>query len=341
MKYHIVSLAVLMLAGSIRAEDPTAQPSGLKLDLQIADGPFKPDWESLKQYKTPEWFRDAKFGIWAHWSAQCVPEQGDWYAQHVYMENQDHYKFHVSNYGHPSKVGFKDIDHLWRAEKWDPDKLMALYKRAGAQYFVSLANHHDNFDCYDSKYQPWNSVAVGPKQDIVGKWAKAARANGMHFGVSVHGARAWKWFEFAQGADKAGPMAGVPYDGKLTKADGKGQWWDGLDPQDLYAQNHKIGEKPDAAYCQKFYNRTKDLIDKYQPDLLYFDDTVLPMREDDERIGLSIAAHLYNSHLKWHNGRNDAVLNTKRLNEEQRQCLVLDIERGVSNSIEPLAWMPS
>ena len=108
-------------------------------------------------------------------------------------------------------------------------------------------------------------MKIGPKKDIVGTWAKAARDAGLRFGVTVHAARAWSWFEPAQGADKDGPLAGVPYDGKLTKADGKGTWWEGLDPQDLYAQNHAPGQKPDAAYCTKFYNRTIDLINKYQP----------------------------------------------------------------------------
>src|SRR5947207_6706345 len=148
-----------------------------------------------------------------------------------------------------------------------------------------MGNHHDNFDNRNSKYQPWNSVAFGPRKDIIGGWAKAARAQGLPFGVSLHAAHAWSWYEPAQGSDKNGPKAGVPYDGKLTKADGKGKWWDGLDPQELYAQNHKPGAKlewswslqkgssqPDLAYCQKFYDRTADLIKKYQPDLIYFDD---------------------------------------------------------------------
>jgi len=147
---------------------------------------------------------------------------------------------------------------------------MALYKRAGAQYFFALANHHDNFDNWDSQYQPWNSVAIGPKKDLIGGWARAARENGLRFGVSVHAAHAWTWYEPAQN-----------FDGKLTKSDGQGLWWDGLDPQDLYAQNHtpspgfekripsralELGQwrKPARqAYCDKFYNRTVDLINKY------------------------------------------------------------------------------
>ena len=304
---------------------------------EIPSGPFLPFWESLKSYRCPDWFRDAKFGIWAHWSPQCVLEQGDWYARKMYIQGSPDYNYQVSHYGHPSKVGFKDIDHIWHAENWNPDKLMALYKAAGAKYFVALANHHDNFDCWDSKYQPWNSVNIGPHKDIVGIWAKTARKYGLRFGVSVHAARAWTWFEVAQGSDTNGPLKGVPYDGTLTKADGKGQWWDGYDPQDLYAQNHPIGAPPDAAYINKFYNRTIDLIDKYHPDLLYFDDPVLPLYKYSN-IGLKIAAHYYNADQQWHHGVNEAVMTTKKLNEAQRQCLVWDRERGTSRRVEPFPF---
>jgi alpha-L-fucosidase len=324
----LVTCLVAGLAGS----------AGAVPDLPVADGPFKPSWESLAQYQCPEWFRDAKFGIWAHWGAQCQPEQGDWYARNMYMQGSAQNKYHVEHYGHPSKFGFKDICNIWKADKFDPERLVGLYKKAGAQYFVMMANHHCNFDNWNSKHQPWNSVAIGPKKDLVGLWEKAARAAGLRFGVTVHAGRAWQWYEVAQGSDSTGPMAGVKYDGVLTKADGKGLWWEGLDPQDLYAQNHKPGEKPDAAYGEKFYSRVIDLIDSYKPDLLYFDDGVLPLRGVDEAYGLGIAAHLYNSSASWHGGRNEAVMNTKGLNDQQRKCLVWDIERGVSGRVEPFVW---
>ncbi len=317
-------------------------------------GKFEPTWESLSQYQAPQWFRDAKFGIWAHWVAQCQPEQGDWYARKMYIETERQAKFHRENYGHPSKFGFKDVINLWKAENWDPDKLMALYKRAGAQYFIALANHHDNFDNFDSKYQPWNSVNIGPKKDLIAAWAKAARNQGLRFGVSLHASHAWTWYEVAQGSDKTGPFAGVPYDGNLTKADGNGQWWDGLDPQDLYAQNHTPSKTskthdlwgwdpnkgcsiPNAAYCEKFYNRTVDLINKYHSDLVYFDDTALPLWPVSDA-GLRIAAHFYNSNMLWHGGNLEAVLNAKILDQQQRKCMVWDIERGQSNRIEPFVW---
>jgi alpha-L-fucosidase len=319
--------------------------------LPVAAGPFQPTWESLRQYQPPEWFRDAKFGIWAHWNAQSVPEMGQgWYAAWMYNQGGREYKYHVAHYGHPSKFGFKDIINLWHAEKWDPEKLIALYKKAGAHYFVALANHHDNFDCWDSKYQPWNSVRVGPKKDIVGGWAKATRAAGLRFGVSVHAAHAWSWMEPSQGADKDGPLAGVPYDGKLTKADGKGLWWEGLDPQDLYAQNHKPGTAfewywdpkkgsslPDQAYSDKFYNRTVDLVEKYRPDLLYFDDSPIPLWPVNDT-GLKIAADYYNSGLQWHNGKNEVVMTGKNLTPEQEPCMVHDMEHGKMPGIDPRPW---
>ena len=321
-----------------RAASQTPAAPSAPAAKPVAATTFKPDWESLKQYEVPEWFRDAKFGIWAHWSAQCVPEQGDWYARGMYEEGSRQNKYHVETYGHPSKIGFKDICNMWKAEKWDPDRLIRLYKRAGAKYFVALANHHCNFDCWDSKYQPWNSVNIGPRKDIVGLWAKAARKQGLRFGVTVHCARAWNWYDVAHGADKNGPLAGVPYDGVLTKADGKGTWWEGYDPADLYAP-HGDARTADArkAYNEKFYNRVIDLIDSCRPDLLYFDDGVLPLHNQTDA-GLRIAAHLYNSSAQWHNGRNEAVMNTKGLPPDLRQALVLDIERGRARDIEPFPW---
>jgi len=358
MHYSKIALVIIMaainfFAGCCRQYSSQAPPVSDKVEPMLT-GKFEPTWESLKQYKCPEWYRDAKFGIWAHWGPQCEPERGDWYARNMYSERGWQARSHRENYGHPSQFGFKDVINEWKAENWNPDKLMQLYKRAGAQYFFALANHHDNFDNYDSKYQPWNSVNIGPKKDIIGLWAKAARKYGLRFGVSAHAAHAWTWYETAQGADANGEYAGVPYDGKLTKEDGKGKWWEGYDPQDLYAQNHEPGSNrniheiwhwdkskgcsiPDDAYCEKFYNRTIDLINKYKPDAIYFDDTVLPLYPVSD-VGMRIAAHFYNTSMKWNKGKLEAVLTGKILNEQQRQCLIWDIERGQSNKIEPYVW---
>lgn len=341
-------LSVLVLGCSLATA--LAQTNSLQLP-PIAAGPFQPDWNSLTNYQAaPEWFRDVKFGIWAHWGPQCQPERGDWYARNMYIQGQWQYDSHLREYGHPSTNGFKDVIHAWKAERFDPDKLLKFYKDNGAKYFMALANHHDNMDLWNSTYQPWNSVNVGPRQDLIGGWARAARKNGLRFAVSVHAARAWTWYEVTQGADKDGPFAGVPYDGKLTKADGKGLWWDGLDPQDLYEQNHRPGRKlnqdfdpaggtslPDAAYLEKFFKRTKQLWDDYQPDQIYFDDRVLPFHEIAAEVPLKLAAHFYNTRLNKRGG-TEAVMNGKHLNEIQRRTMVYDIERGKAENILPQPW---
>jgi alpha-L-fucosidase len=324
------------------APTPIVAPPG----FGVAPGPFQPTWESLAAgYQVPDWFRDAKFGIWAHWGPQCQPEQGDWYAQRMYKFGDADYKYQCANYGHPSKAGFKEVIQSWKAEDWDPEHLISLYKRAGAKYFAAMAHHHDNFDNFDSTYQPWNSVAIGPKKDIVGGWAKAVRNAGLRLSLTSHGDRAWSWYQNAQGADPSGPLAGVRYDGLLSKADGKGLWWEGLDPQDLYAQYHPMGRygwtqngNPPLAkeFTEKYFNRVIDLINKYQPDLLYFDDTILPIYPSTD-IGLRIAAYLYNTNLA-RNGKVEAVMTGKGLNAEQRRALVLDVERGVTNGGETQPW---
>lgn len=317
---------------------------------------YEPTWESLSQYESaPDWFRDAKFGIWAHWGPQCQPEQGDWYARGMYDEGSHQYNWHVENYGHPSEFGFKDVINIWKAENWDPVRLMNLYKRVGARYFFTLGNHHDNFDLWDSKYQEWNSVNMGPQKNIVGGWEKAARDNDMYFGVSIHSAHAWTWYETSQRADKDGRMKGIPYDGNLKKEDGKGKWWEGYDPQDLYVQNHPLSEEsentgrihsqwgwengasiPTEEYLQNFFDRNIDMINKYNPDLVYYDDTSMPLWPVSD-VGLKVVSHLYNKSIA-ENGVNNAVVFAKILTEEQKNCLVWDVEKGVPDQIQEKPW---
>jgi alpha-L-fucosidase len=319
----------------------------------VTPADFKAAWESLENnYSAPEWFRDAKFGIWAHWGPQCEEEAGDWYARFMYDETSRQGKIHKDRYGSASQFGFKDVINKWKAENWDPEKLVKIYKEAGAKYMIALACHHDNFDLWDSTYQPWNSTKLGPKKNIIAGWAKAARDNGLYFGVSMHASHAWQWYEFSQGADKTGKYAGVPYDGNLTKADGKGQWWEGLDPQDLYAQRHPLNTaknwddywdfgpgvaRPTDAYIQKYKNRTIELVDKYQPDILYFDDTVMPMAAISN-VGLEIVSHYYNASAAKNGGRPQVVVNSKVLDENQRRGMVWDVERGTADKIMPCAW---
>lgn len=350
----IISI-LLMLAGGIQAQEYKVKVS--ESDEPMAQGKFQPDMESLEHgYQAPEWFRNAKFGIWAHWGPQCVEGSGDWMARGMYQEGSGQYKYHCEHYGHPSEVGFKDILPLFKAEKWNPEKLLLFYKKIGARYFMALGNHHDNFDLWDSKYQPWNSKNIGAKRDILAEWAEAARKAGLPFGVSLHADHAWIWYEPAQRYDRNGAKMGIPYDGKMTKADGKGKWWEGLDPQDLYQQSHPMSQGswadgminrqwawgngaalPSQAFVTNFYNRTLDVINRYNPDLLYFDTTVLPFWPVSDA-GLKIAADFYNHNMSTHKGKLEAVLFGKILDGNQRKAMVWDVERGAPNEIIPTPW---
>jgi alpha-L-fucosidase len=321
---HIWKLAAtltLALAGSLA---PTASAQDAKTGpLPVATGPFQGTFDSLQQYRCPEWFRDAKFGIWAHWGPQSVPMEGDWYARRMYIQGDADYKDHLARYGHPSEFGYKDIIPLWKAEKWDPDRLMALYKKAGAKYFVSMGCHHDNFDLWNSKFHRWNAVNMGPKRDVVGEWQKAAKKYGLRFGVSEHMGASFTWFQVAHGSDKIGPKAGVPYDGADPK------YWD------LYHQPAAPGDTAwysnNPEWQKEWYSRVTDLIANYHLDLLYTDGGV-PFGND---VGRDMIADLYNTNLKDHPGNLQVVYCCKQTSGGR---WVEDLERGVMPKINPDPW---
>ena len=298
------------------------------------DGPYSPTWDSLMQYEAPEWYRDAKFGIWCHWTPQCVPEAGDWYARNMYMEGSDQYKYQLAQYGHPSRFGYKELCAQWTLLNWDPDQLISRFKKAGAKLFLTVANHHDGFDTWNSKHQPWNATAIGPHRNILGDWAIAARNQGLRFGVTVHQARNWWWFQTAHGADRNGPMAGVSYDGDLSEAAVTSEWWEGFDPQRLYGVKHPYDALPDISYVKNFYDRTRDVIDQHDPDLLYFDNSLLPLGW----AGMNIGAYFYNHNLAKRGGKLEAVLNGKDVPDRIAKALVADYERGLTSGIMPYPW---
>ncbi|HTQ37590.1 MAG TPA: alpha-L-fucosidase [Pirellulales bacterium] len=302
----------------------TAQTSSFQFQLPIAKGPFVGTMDSLKNYSCPEWFRDAKFGIWAHWGPQSVPMEGDWYARKMYQQGDPDYEDHLKRWGHPSTNGWKDIIPLWKAENWDPDKLMALYKKAGAKYFVSMASHHDNFFLWDSKLHSWNSVQMGPHRDVVGDWQKAAKKYGLPFGVSEHLGASFTWFQTSHDADKTGPLAGVPYDGANSKN------WDlyhsPAEPGDNY-----WGYSKNQRWQQEWFNEIEELVDNYKPDLLYTDGGVAFGNE----VGLSQIANFYNINAACHGGICEAVYTCKQPSDGR---WVHDYERGVNSGIDPYPW---
>jgi len=296
----------------------------------IASGPFEPTRASLRAYKIPDWFRDAKFGIWAHWGPQSAVEYGDWYARNMYIEGDRQYEYHVKTYGHPSKFGFKDTIPAWKAEKFDPDYLMGLYKKAGAKYFMSMGVHHDNFDLWDSKFNRWNAVNMGPRKDIVGMWKKAADKHGLKFGISDHLWISYKWFSTSKGSDKNGPLAGVAYDG----ADPKNFEYYGKCEEVFRNMEWQENWIPEV-WKQHWFDRIKDLVDKYEPDLLYCDGH-MPFEEH----GLAILAHLYNKSAAKNGGVTQTVYTSKRPEDsaEGTGICVFDVERGVVESVWPQPW---
>lgn len=315
-------------------------------NVPVETGEFAPDWENLKQWECPEWFKDAKFGIWAHWGPQCQAMRGDWYARHMYYDGHWQNHWHKEHLGDPSEYGMKELIRDWKAERWQPDSLVALYKSVGARYFFTLGQHHDNFDLWDSPYQEWNSVNMGPKRDIVGEWAQACEKYDLPLGISMHGSHTWMWMEKSQ-----------DYDGNLTKVDGKGLWWENYDPQELYAQRHEHSEGweregnihgqwgwqngaslPSEEYKMKFQNRVLQCINDYDPDMLYFDDTVLPFYGCDDRMGLNILAHYYNRSARLNGGQQQVVAMGKVLEEEHKELMMWDVERGVPDRAQEKYW---
>jgi alpha-L-fucosidase len=299
-------------------------------------------WEELgNQYEVPEWFSEARFGIWVHWGAQTVPEYGGgWYARHMYMQDvgketfgKNAYPYHLKTFGHPSEVGYKEVANAWKAENLDTDKLLKYFTEdLGARYFMALAHHHDNFDNWNSKYQPWNSVNVGPKRDIIGEFCASSKKYGVPFGVSTHDERFFDWGLPAFGADTSGELKGVPYDGNLTKEDGLGTWWEGMDPADLYGPPpSKRTPEWEEAWKQNWLLRMKDLLTSYDVDFMWFDGRGYPYGD----YGKEAFRTFYNDYLKKH-GKLDAVIAGKIPGGDP--CVVNDVEQGVELEIYPETW---
>jgi alpha-L-fucosidase len=339
--------------GNRKVEQPLT-PDEAKVPYLIPDGiaagPFSADWKSFTSEKLkhePDWWREAKIGVWFHWGPQSMGRNGDWYARFLYQQppegrkgranNRWMYDQHLKQYGHPSEFGYMDVLNAWKAPKFDPAKLMKFYAESGARYILEQGAHHDNFDLWNSKFQPWNSVNVGPKRDIVGELFTEARKYKFRTGMAFHADYSLWWFQPAFGADKSGPRAGVPYDAATrTKENGKGQWWDGLDPKDLYGIDLQAEALPDQNirdgfftpvrdifvhpetrafardYTLKWFHRVKQFVDDYDPDMLYTDGTE-PFTGSGTAKGVisdatvKVVAHMYNKRAARNGGTVDCM----------------------------------
>jgi len=273
---------------------------------------YQATWQSLENYKTPEWFRDAKFGIFIHWGVYSVPAfKSEWYPRQMYQQGSDEFKHHVETYGPQSKFGYKDFIPMFKAEKFDADQWADLFEKSGAKYVVPVAEHHDGFAMYKTALSKWNAAEMGPKRDIIGELSTAIKGHHLIFGLSSH--RIEHWF-FLNG--------------------GRSFESDVLDPKyvDFYGPAREESETPSPEFMNDWLLRSTELVNKYQPQLFWFDWWIEQPAMDPYR--KSFAAYYYNKGLEWNKG---VVLNYKNIAYPEKAA-VLDIERGKLKGIRDLPW---
>jgi alpha-L-fucosidase len=295
------------------------------VDRVAHQGPFRPDWESLQKYQAPDWYKDAKFGIFIHWGVYSVPAFGnEWYPRNMYRKDSDEYKHHIATYGPQDKFGYKDFIPMFKAEHFDPAAWAHLFKESGAKYVVPVAEHHDGFAMYDSGLSDWTAAKMGPKRDIIGDLAKAVRAEGLHFGASTHRVE----HNFFLGVGRTIPSD--INDPKYAAFYGPAHTW--LEAR----RGTPLGNDftyVSSAWADDWLARSSEVVEKYHPDIMYFDWWI---GQPSIRPNLTrFAAFYYNASLKY--GDHVGVINYKDWAIEEHSA-VLDLERGQLGDIRPLYW---
>lgn len=304
-----------------------AQRTALLKEVDNADreGPFRPDWESLRNYEPPDWYKDAKFGIFIHWGVYSVPAFGnEWYPRNMYQKGSEEYKHHIATYGPQDKFGYKDFIPMFKAEKFDPAAWADLFKKAGAKYVVPVAEHHDGFAMYDSGLSDWTVAKMGPHRDTTGELAKAVRAVGLHFGLSSH--RVEHNFFLGVGREIPSDINDPQYAAFYGPAHA---WL-------MNPSGHPLNDDftyVSTAWTDDWLARGAELVEKYHPDIVYFDWWIgqALVRPNLTRF----AAFYYNSSLKY--GDHVGVINYKDY-AMQEHSGVLDLERGQLGDIRPFYW---
>lgn len=283
-----------------------------KINKVIADGPFQATWESLEDYQIPKWYKDEKFGIFIHWGAYCVPAFGsEWYPRNMYLQDQGAFKHHKEKWGDHTEFGYKDFIPMFKAEKFDPEAWAELFKNAGARFVMPVAEHHDGFAMYDCSFSEWKATNMGPKRDTIGELANAVRDNGMIFSLSSHRAEHWWFFE-----------GGMEFD-----SDVQDPQWSGL-----YGPPKPKETQPDQDFLEDWLARTCELVDRYQPQVVWFDwwieePAFAPYLQ-------KFAAYYYNRGAQW--GKGVAINFKNRAYPDG--TAVFDVERGQLSSIYPILW---
>jgi alpha-L-fucosidase len=296
-----------------------------EVDRKGHDGPFRPDWESLQKYEVPEWYKDAKFGIFIHWGVYSVPAFGsEWYPRDMYREGSDEYKHHLATYGTQDKFGYKDFVPLFKAEHFDPAAWAKLFKEAGAKYVVPVAEHHDGFAMYDSGLSDWTASKMGPHRDVIGELSKAVRAEGLHFGASSH--RVEHNFFLGVGRQITSDINDPQYAAFYGPAH---NWMEAKQGTPLSNDFTFVS----SAWTADWLARSSEIVEKYHPDIMYFDWWIgqASIRADLTRF----AAFYYNTSLKY--GDHVGVINYKDY-AIQEHSAVLDLERSQLGDIRPLYW---
>ena len=271
---------------------------------------YEATWESMKQYEVPQWYEDAKFGIFIHWGVYSVPAyRNEWYPREMYQKGHKSYDHHLQTYGHQSQFGYKDFIADFKAENWDPDAWARLFKKSGAKYVVPVAEHHDGFPMYDCSYTKWDSVEMGPRRDVLGELGAAIRRQGMKLGASSHRAKNWNYYFYDIDFDTSDPR----YSG-------------------LYGKVHPHDEPASREFIEDWYARTVEIVDKYQPDLMWFDFGFEPPEFEPWR--RKFAAYYYNKAEQW---GTEVAINYKH-NAFPSWAAVLDLERTKRRGIREQFW---
>lgn len=282
---------------------------------------FEANWDSLKQYQAPDWYRDAKFGIFLHWGVYSVPAyESEWYPREMYLKGSRVFKYHEEHWGPQSMFGYKDFISMFTAERWDPEHWVDLFKRAGAKYIVPVGEHHDGFPMYESVFTRWNAAMMGPRRDAVAELGRAARSQGLKLGISSHRGFNWSYYTFGQG-----------YDTDNTRY--SGLYGEPHAPTALASHNPgELVQEPSTGFLQDWFGRCAEMVDRFEPDLFYFDwamgaSAFEPYRKE-------FAAYYYNRAANWDKG----VVLTYKNEAYPAEAAVLDIERGLLPEIRSRVW---
>jgi alpha-L-fucosidase len=333
------SIAAAILFAALRSPlaaqaADTVQQQIARVDAGARSGPFAPNWDSLGAYRTPDWYRDAKFGIFIHWGVFSVPAFGnEWYPRNMYRQGSAEFKHHVATYGPQSKFGYKDFIPLFRAEHFDPDAWVDLFARAGARYIVPVAEHCDGFAMYDSAIDPWNAARMGPHRDVVGELEASTRKRGLHFGVSSHRAEHWWWYDEGMrfDSDVRDPRYAVLY-GPAAPRTLPGE----AASREPNPNHLETWLAPNAAYTDDWLARSAELVDKYHPDFMYFDWWIgQPAFQPYLK---RFAAYYYNQAAARKQGPGHSVVLTYKMNDFPENAATLDVERGKLDLIRLLPW---